>query len=59
MNDFTQDELVLMACWSVNRCDHVGDEQAEDEGTFTLSHKIQDMIVNYTEIKLPTMDDYD
>lgn len=49
MNDFTQQELILMACWSANRYDQVGDEQATEEGTISLSHKIQDMIVNYCE----------
>jgi hypothetical protein len=37
----------------------VGIEQAEDEGTFALSHKIQDMINNYQELKIPTVEDYD
>jgi hypothetical protein len=49
MNNFTQEELVLLACWSANRLDQVGRDQAEDEGTIALSHKIQDMIVNYCE----------
>ncbi len=49
MNDFTKEDLVLIACWSVNRCEQVGDDQAQDEGTISLSHKIQDMIMNYCE----------
>lgn len=51
MNDFTKEELVLLACWSANRYLHVGDKQSENEGTFILSHKIQDMIANYCEHK--------
>lgn len=51
MNDFTKEELILLACWSVNRCDQVGNDQAQDEGTISLSHKIQDMIVNYCDHK--------
>lgn len=51
MNDFTQEELVLMGCWSVNRYDQVGSDQAKDEGTISLSHKIQAMIDNYCEHK--------
>ena len=49
MNEFTIEELVLIACWSANRCEQVGDDQAQDEGTISLSHKIQDMIVNYCD----------
>jgi hypothetical protein len=47
MNDFTQEELVLLGCWSVNRYEQVGGDQAHSEGTIAVSHKIQDMIVNY------------
>ena len=47
MNDFTQEELVLLACWSANRFNQVGKDQAKNEGTISLSHKIQDMIINY------------
>ena len=49
MNDFTKEELVLIACWSANRCNQVGEDQALDEGTISLSHKIQSIIVNYCE----------
>lgn len=49
MNNFTQEELILIACWSGNRCDEVGIKEAKDEGTIALSHKIQDMIDNYRE----------
>ena len=51
MNDFTKEELVLLACWSVNRYEQVGNDQAQDEGTISLSHKIQGMIVNFCEHK--------
>jgi hypothetical protein len=51
MNDFTKEELILVACWSFNRYEQVGDDQAQDEGTIRLSHKIQDMIVNHCEHK--------
>lgn len=53
MNDFTQEELVLIACWSANRCEQVGIDQASEEGTIALSHKIQDMIINYCEPVCP------
>ena len=46
MNDFTKEELILLGCWSVNRYMQVGDDQAQNEGSITLSHKIQDMIIN-------------
>ncbi len=49
MNEFTKEELILIACWSANRVEQVGNEQAEDEGTFSLSHKIQDMIISYCD----------
>lgn len=49
MNNFTKEELVLLACWSANRYDQVGIEQTKNEGTIALSHKIQFMIDNYCE----------
>jgi hypothetical protein len=49
MNEFTKEELILLACWSVNRCLKIGLEQAKDEGTIALSHKLQDIIINYCE----------
>jgi hypothetical protein len=49
MNDFTQEELILLGCWSANRYEAVGSEQSADEGTVALSHKIQEMIVNYCD----------
>jgi hypothetical protein len=49
MNEFTKEELVLLGCWSANRFDQVGAEQAKEEGTIALSHKIQNMIVKYCE----------
>lgn len=49
MNEFTKQELILLACWSVNRCQQIGDDNAEYEGTMALSHKIQSMIINYCE----------
>lgn len=48
VNDFTQKELVLIGCWSGTRYLEVGVEQAINEGTIALSHKIQNMIVNYS-----------
>jgi hypothetical protein len=54
MNDFTRDELILVACWSVNRLNEVGIDQATDEGTIYLSHKIQDMIMNYCDHEFRT-----
>ena len=47
MNEFTKDELILLACWSVNRFDQVGSDQAKDEGTISLSTKIQSLLINY------------
>ncbi len=49
MSKFTKEELILLACWSVNRYEQVGSEQAKDEGTISLSHKIQDILINYCE----------
>jgi hypothetical protein len=49
MNDFTIQELVLLACWSVNRSAQVGMDQSFEEGTISLTHKIQEMIINYCE----------
>ncbi len=49
MNKFTKEELVLLACWSASRYVQVGNDLADDEGTIALSHKIQEMIVNYCE----------
>lgn len=49
MNDFTKEELILMACWSANRFEQLGPVQARDEGTIALSHKIQSMIDSYCE----------
>lgn len=49
MNDFTKEELVLLACWSVARYEQQGSKQANDEGTISLSHKIQSMMDNYCE----------
>lgn len=49
MNNFTIEELVLIGMWSINRYEQVGIQQAKEEGTINLSHKIQDMIVNYCE----------
>lgn len=49
MNDFTQEELILIACWSGSRYQELGNDQCKEEGTITLSHKIQDMIVNYCD----------
>jgi hypothetical protein len=49
MNDFTKENLILIVSWSSSRFDLVGKDNAENEGTITLSHKIQEIIVNYCE----------
>jgi hypothetical protein len=49
MSDFTKEELILLCCWSANRFEQVGDSVAKEENTISLSHKIQDMIINYCD----------
>jgi hypothetical protein len=49
MNDFTIEELALLACWSVNRFAQVGMDQSYEEGTIALTHKVQGMIINYCD----------
>lgn len=49
MNNFTKKELILIGFLTVTRYLMVGADEATDEGTVALSHKIQDMFVNYCE----------
>lgn len=49
MNDFTIQELALLACWSVNRTAQVGMDQSYEEGTIALTHKVQGMIISYCD----------
>lgn len=56
MNDFTIDELVLLAQWSGTRFEKMGIKESNKEGTIALSHKLQAMIINYCDHELCDID---